>query len=180
MTSQEIAGARNSGVCSGRLARRRGTTGNVTQEGHRRVGIEEHSTDPVVVRVCDVERAVRCDLRAEGRFNWASVARPPSPENPATPDPATVEMIPVRASIRRTRWFSVSATYTLFVASTATPRGALSPASTAGPASPENVPRPAESLVPFPATVVMTPVCAATRWMRSLNFLGKFGGAARI
>ena len=49
------------------------------------------------------------DGNAEGVINCADAAGPPSPFEPATPVPATVDMIPVFASTRRTLWFSVSA-----------------------------------------------------------------------
>ena len=43
-----------------------------------------------------------------GRLSIASTAGPPSPEKPASPVPATVEMTPVSASTRRTTWLSRS------------------------------------------------------------------------
>ena len=43
-----------------------------------------------------------------GRLSCAAAAGPPSPENPATPVPATVVMTPVPASTRRTAWLSRS------------------------------------------------------------------------
>ena len=43
-----------------------------------------------------------------GRRSIASTASPPSPEKPASPVPATVEMTPVSASTRRTTWLSRS------------------------------------------------------------------------
>ena len=45
-----------------------------------------------------------------GARSRASRAGPPSPENPASPVPATVEMIPVRMSTLRTTWLSRSTT----------------------------------------------------------------------
>src|SRR4029453_12154140 len=69
---------------------------------------------------------------------------------------------PVTASTRRMRWLLVSAIHRFPAASTATPVGLVRLAAVAGPASPENPPK------PFPATVVITPVPASTRRMRRL------------
>ena len=44
----------------------------------------------------------------EGKLSFALTAGPPSPENPALPIPAKVEMLPL-VSILRTLWFSRSA-----------------------------------------------------------------------
>jgi hypothetical protein len=51
--------------------------------------------------------------RLSGRSSAAAVAGPLSPPEPAVPLPATVVMMPDSASIRRTRWFAVSAIKTL-------------------------------------------------------------------
>jgi hypothetical protein len=45
---------------------------------------------------------------SRGQASDASVAGPPSPENPGVPLPATVSMVSVAKSTRRMRWFSVS------------------------------------------------------------------------
>ena len=54
-----------------------------------------------------------------GPFNVALVAGPLSPDEPATPVPATVEIVP--PEILRTRLFPVSAIYMLPEESTPTP-----------------------------------------------------------
>ena len=97
-----------------------------------------------------------------GALSWAAVAGPPSPEKPNCPFPATVVITPVAASTRRMRSLESSAMNRLPEPSTATPRGLLSWAAVAGPPSPEN------PSLPFPATVVITPVAASTRRMRLL------------
>ena len=78
-----------------------------------------------------------------------------------SPFPAYVVMFPL-GSTRRTRAFWLSAMKRLPEPSTATPVGVLKLALVAGP------PSPLKPLTPFPATVVMTPVSAATRLMRPL------------
>src|SRR5262249_20177257 len=46
---------------------------------------------------------------ARGELSAAWAAGPASPEKPWMPSPAIVEMIPLVASMRRMRWFAVSA-----------------------------------------------------------------------
>ena len=74
-------------------------------------------------------------------------AGPPSPENPATPVPATVVMVPFRTM--RMQLLLESAIYTAPDDATATPCGKFSVALVAGPPSPENPAR------PVPAKVVI-------------------------
>ena len=85
-----------------------------------------------------------------GAFNVAEVARPPSPEEPNSPVPATVAIVPVE-SIRRTRALPVSAIRTLPSAATAT---SLAPSIRARVADPPSPLKPAR---PVPATTVKTP-----------------------
>ena len=75
-----------------------------------------------------------------------------SPLYPLTPVPAMVVMTPVAWFTSRMRLFSESAMKRFPAASTVTPVGSFSLALTASPPLPE------EPEVPFPATVVMTPV----------------------
>jgi hypothetical protein len=69
-------------------------------------------------------------------------------------------MMPVEAVTLRTRLFSLSAMYTLSDESTATPKGKFNPADLAWPPSPLN------SLLPVPATVVITLVDTVTLRIR--------------
>src|SRR5260370_42617682 len=73
---------------------------------------------------------------AKGLLIDAAVARPPSPEDPATPLPATVLMVPRAASTWRMRLFR-SAIRIFPDASSATALGDME-AEVAGPPSPEN------------------------------------------
>ena len=98
-----------------------------------------------------------------GSFKEARIAGPPSPPKPAVPFPAIVAMIPVPAFTTRMRLFSLSAMNKLPLLSTATPDGDLNNAFVAGP------PSPLKPSAPVPATVVITPVPAATRRMRWLD-----------
>ena len=79
------------------------------------------------------------------------MADPPSPENPARPFPATVEMIPLVSTIR-IRLLPASAIYNLPDLSTTMLIGRFSLALVAKPKSPEY------PEIPFPATVVITPL----------------------
>ena len=82
----------------------------------------------------------------DGKRKRALVAGPPSPLNPNDPLPASVEMAPVAASIRRTRWLCISATSKLQSPSNTTPNGCM----TALAARP---PSPLYPAVPLPARV---------------------------
>ena len=72
-----------------------------------------------------------------GPFKLALVARPPSPENPCVPSPATVLMVP-EVSTLRMRLSLESAMKRLPEESTATPKGKFNLALVAGPPSPAN------------------------------------------
>jgi hypothetical protein len=71
-----------------------------------------------------------------GMSNFADVAAPPSPENPAAPVPATVEIVPPVVTLR-TRLLLLSAMYRLPLLSNARPHGRFSFAYVAAPPSPE-------------------------------------------
>ena len=98
----------------------------------------------------------------KGFASAALVAGPSSPLKPATPFPATVLMTPVEADTKRMRLLDLSAIHKSPDAPTATPVGPQSDALVAGPLSP------LKPLVPFPATVQMSPEEADTRRMRWL------------
>lgn len=70
-----------------------------------------------------------------GALRRAAVAAPPSPEEPATPVPATVEMVP-EVSTLRTLSLPKSATKRLPPESSSSPLGVRSWAEVAGPPSP--------------------------------------------
>ena len=61
---------------------------------------------PVSARVRRVEGETAV---ARGVSSEAAMAGPPSPAKAWVPSPATVVMMPVVASMRRMRWFAVSA-----------------------------------------------------------------------
>src|SRR5439155_994194 len=86
-----------------------------------------------------------------GPQSRAAVAGPPSPENPHTPVPARVVIVPL-GDTRLTRSPSNSAIKMPPSAVTATPSGRLSRAAVAGPPSPE------KPLTPVPAMVVIIPL----------------------
>ena len=95
-------------------------------------------------------------VKPNGAFNAALAAGPPSPEDPAVPLPAKVEIAPADVTLR-TRLLALSAIYTLPAESTATPSGALSCAAVPTPPSPPN---PSE---PLPAIVEIVPFGATLR-----------------
>ena len=71
-----------------------------------------------------------------GPASCAAVAGPPSPPKPCSPVPATVVMMPVTVSTRRTRPLEASAMKRFPAPSSATPTGKSSRAAVAGPPSP--------------------------------------------
>ena len=83
-----------------------------------------------------------------GSFNCAEVAGPPSPEKPATPVPAIVEIVPVD-EISRTRAITSSTKYTFPELSQAIDWGAMTADCVAG--------TPSISVAPPPPMVVMVP-----------------------
>src|SRR6185437_2942101 len=91
-----------------------------------------------------------------GLLSWALVAGPSSPLLPAVPVPATREITPA-ADTFRTTLLLLSAIRNPPSAVTATPPGALSWASVAGP------PSPLLPAVPVPATRVITPAADTFR-----------------
>ena len=95
-----------------------------------------------------------------GFMSCASSAGPPSPENPGTPVPAIVSIVP-SVSMRRIRAFCVSTMNTRPMPSTATAAGNDSSALVATPPSPPN------PGVPVPATLVRLPSAStrSTRWL---------------
>ncbi len=95
-------------------------------------------------------------VRLVGSCSCALVAGPPSPLKPDVPIPATVEMNPLRSTIR-TRALRRSAIKRLPALSNAMPVGFCSCALVARPPSPLN------PGVPVPATVVMTPLVFTIR-----------------
>src|SRR5271157_3239593 len=92
----------------------------------------------------------------DGNASDPLTAGPPSPDHPLVPLPATVVMVWVAASTRRTRLPDRSAMKRLPAASTATPNGKFREASAAGPLSP------VDDAAPLPATSVRMPVTAST------------------
>src|SRR5437868_7089245 len=84
-----------------------------------------------------------------GELRDAAVAGPLSPEKPAVPFPATVEITP--PEIHRIRLFAESAIYTLPTLSTATASGRARDARVADPPSPAN------PNAPVPAIVLIVP-----------------------
>ena len=101
------------------------------------------------------------EVIALGLFRLALIAGPSSPANENRPSPAIVVMIPVFASIIRTR-LSIGLVITILPwRVTFTSLGKGTPALVAWPPSPEKTDS------PFPATVVMIPVLKSTlriRW----------------
>src|ERR1019366_7246980 len=93
---------------------------------------------------------------AFGPLNSAFAACEPSPAYPATPLPATVEIVPLTETFR-TRLPPNSVTYRLPAASKAKPNGAFNCALAAAP------PSPVDPAVPVPAKVVIVPVDATLR-----------------
>ena len=95
-----------------------------------------------------------------GFLSSASVASPPSPDNPCVPRPAIVVMVPLGSTLRTTP-FEGMAIYRLPIESTANPLGNESRAAVAGP------PSPAKPSSPLPATVVILPSSEMrrTRWL---------------
>ncbi len=67
-----------------------------------------HHSNAVIVLIHNIKIAVRADGKILGQFRLAATAKPPSPENPRMPLPATAVMMPL-VSILRTRSFNVSA-----------------------------------------------------------------------
>ncbi len=108
---------------------------------------------------------------AVGEFSAATDAGPPSPEDPCTPVPATVVMIPA-ALIRRTRWLSRSVKYVLPAPSESSPCGELKAALVAGPPSPENL------YDPLPAMVLITPPATRRRRLLNVSAISKFPAAS--
>src|SRR5690349_16018889 len=93
---------------------------------------------------------------ALGYHSIALVAGPPSPLNPATPVPATVEIAPVGETLRIT-WFTASTIYMLPAASNTVSAGSYRLAFTAAP------PSPLYPGAPFPATVTIKLASPAQR-----------------
>src|SRR5258708_39674187 len=105
-----------------------------------------------------------------GKFNWAAVAEPPSPQAfvglvHICPLPTTVVIMPETASTRRILLSVASAMKIFPEPSTATASGRFKSALIAGPPSPQALTEPAH-FTPLPATVVITPAFAATRRTR--------------
>ena len=82
-----------------------------------------------------------------GCRSCACDAGPPSPENPATPVPASVEMTPVAPSTFRTTWLSRSAMYMWPRASNTISCGMFSDPDVAGPPSPRYARWPSPAIV---------------------------------
>ena len=75
-------------------------------------GRQIDAPNPVIADVADQQVPFRIDGDAVRLAQLrARSPAPPSPENPATPVPANVEMIPVRPSTFRITWLSRSAMY---------------------------------------------------------------------
>src|ERR1035441_5252895 len=102
-----------------------------------------------------------------GLITWALVAGPLSPLNPGVPFPAMVVITPLETL--RILWSDVSAMYRLPAESMATPVGPFNWALVAGPLSPSGVP--VKPYVPFPATVVITPLVRSEEHTSELQSL---------
>jgi len=101
---------------------------------------------------------VELNAKPSGANNWACVAGPSSPPNPAVPVPATVEILPSGDTFRTTD-HRTSEKNKLPAGSRTRPIGIPMEAKVAGP------PSPLQPFFPFPAIVLILP-SGSTRRIR--------------